>query len=74
MPRRLRAPRRFHDFTVGIIDDDRSFAADRGDDRRSPKGVVSHVLGSSDGTVGANKDSIKIIGENTDMNAQAYFP
>ncbi|MBN2859859.1 MAG: pyruvate:ferredoxin (flavodoxin) oxidoreductase, partial [Sphaerochaetaceae bacterium] len=27
----------------------------------------------SDGTVGANKDSIKIIGGNTDMNAQAYF-
>jgi len=27
----------------------------------------------SDGTVGANKNSIKIIGDNTDMNAQAYF-
>ena len=27
----------------------------------------------SDGTVGANKDSIKIIGDNTDMFAQGYF-
>jgi len=27
----------------------------------------------SDGTVGANKNSIKIIGDNTDLNAQAYF-
>ena len=27
----------------------------------------------SDGTVGANKNSIKIIGDNTNQNAQAYF-
>ncbi|WP_369798630.1 2-oxoacid:acceptor oxidoreductase family protein, partial [Desulfuromonas sp. TF] len=27
----------------------------------------------SDGTVGANKNSIKIIGETTDNNVQAYF-
>jgi pyruvate-ferredoxin/flavodoxin oxidoreductase len=27
----------------------------------------------SDGTVGANKNSVKIIGENTDLDAQGYF-
>lgn len=33
-----------------------------------------HVLGlGSDGTVGANKTAIKIIGDNTDMYAQGYF-
>jgi pyruvate-ferredoxin/flavodoxin oxidoreductase len=32
------------------------------------------VLGpGADGTVGANKSAIKIIGDNTDMYAQAYF-
>lgn len=63
-------------FTVGIIDDvtntsldvDESFDIEGG-------GVYSAVffgLGS-DGTVGANKNSIKIIGELTDNNAQGYF-
>ncbi len=66
----------FHDFTVGIIDDvtGRSLPIEEMIDV-SPKGVVSCMFWGlgSDGTVGANKDSIKIIGENTDMNAQAYF-
>ncbi|MFT3891468.1 MAG: pyruvate:ferredoxin (flavodoxin) oxidoreductase [Anaerolineales bacterium] len=63
-------------FTVGINDDvahtslefDPSFMIE-------PEGVVSCVffgLGS-DGTVGANKNSIKIIGEETDNFAQGYF-
>ena len=63
-------------FTVGINDDvahtsldfDPSFMIE-------PEGVVSCVffgLGA-DGTVGANKNSIKIIGEETDNFAQGYF-
>ena len=41
----------------------------------SPKGTVRCKFWGigSDGTVGANKNAIKIIGENTDMYAQAYF-
>lgn len=66
----------FHDFTVGIVDDvtKKSLPVEEKIDV-SPKGVVSCMFWGlgSDGTVGANKDSIKIIGENTDMNAQAYF-
>ncbi len=63
-------------FTVGIADDvtgtslpyDRGFVVDRPEVRRA----VFFGLGS-DGTVGANKNSIKIIGEHTDNHAQAYF-
>ena len=66
----------FHNFTVGIIDDvtNLSIPLCKQIDV-SPKGVVSCMFWGlgSDGTVGANKDSIKIIGGNTDMNAQAYF-
>ncbi len=62
-------------FTIGIKDDvthtsleyDMSFDLE-GDDFRG----LFFGLGS-DGTVGANKNSIKIIGENTDMYAQGYF-
>ncbi len=63
-------------FTVGINDDvtNTSLAqAHRLD--VAPKGTVScmfYGLGS-DGTVGANKNSIKIIGDHTDKYAQAYF-
>jgi pyruvate-ferredoxin/flavodoxin oxidoreductase len=66
----------FHGFTVGINDDvtHRSIAVHENVDV-SPKDLVSCIFWGlgSDGTVGANKNSIKIIGENTDMNAQAYF-
>jgi pyruvate-ferredoxin/flavodoxin oxidoreductase len=63
-------------FTVGIHDDvtqtsleyDASFSVEKEDVFRA----VFYGLGS-DGTVGANKESIKIIGENTDNYAQAYF-
>jgi pyruvate-ferredoxin/flavodoxin oxidoreductase len=68
------APKR--SFTVGIVDDvtgasldvDESFTTETDAVRRA----VFFGLGS-DGTVGANKESIKIIGENTDNYAQAYF-
>src|SRR5699024_8621888 len=41
----------------------------------APEGTVCCMFygPGSDGTVGANKDSIKIIGDHTDMYAQAYF-
>jgi len=63
-------------FTVGIVDDvsgssldvDRSFSTEPDDVVRA----VFYGLGS-DGTVGANRNSIKIIGEKTGLNAQAYF-
>jgi pyruvate-ferredoxin/flavodoxin oxidoreductase len=63
-------------FTVGIIDDltrlsltyDPSFSTEPDDVIRA----LFFGLGS-DGTVGANKNSVKIIGENTALHAQGYF-
>ncbi len=66
----------FHNFTVGINDDvtNRSLKITESI-HVAPSDVVSCMFWGlgSDGTVGANKNSIKIIGDNTDMNAQAYF-
>jgi pyruvate-ferredoxin/flavodoxin oxidoreductase len=72
----LKKPNPKQHFVVGIVDDvtgdyltyDDSFSVE------SPKTVrcVFYGLGS-DGTVGANKNSIKIIGEETENDAQGYF-
>ncbi|MDD6144570.1 MAG: pyruvate:ferredoxin (flavodoxin) oxidoreductase [bacterium] len=63
-------------FTVGIVDDVTNTSLELGEQVISaPEGTVScmfYGLGS-DGTVGANKNSIKIIGDHTDMYAQGYF-
>ncbi len=63
-------------FTVGIIDDVTKTSLTLGKQfNAAPKGTISckfYGLGS-DGTVGANKNSIKIIGDHTDKFAQAYF-
>ncbi len=63
-------------FTVGIIDDVTKTNLTLGKQfNAAPKGTISckfYGLGS-DGTVGANKNSIKIIGDHTDKYAQAYF-
>jgi pyruvate-ferredoxin/flavodoxin oxidoreductase len=63
-------------FTVGIIDDVTNTSLDVDESFEiSSKGLLSGMffgLGS-DGTVGANKNSIKIIGETTDNYAQGYF-
>jgi pyruvate-ferredoxin/flavodoxin oxidoreductase len=64
-------------FTVGIYDDvtHLSLPIDREFRHPRPEGEVQAVfigLGS-DGTVGANKASVKIIGESTDLFAQGYF-
>lgn len=64
------------DFTVGIVDDVtyRSLPVDRSFVIRNPKIINCKFWGlGGDGTVGANKNSIKIIGDNTDMYVQAYF-
>lgn len=64
-------------FTVGIVDDvtylslpERSDCADT-----TPEGTISCKFWGlgGDGTVGANKNSIKIIGDHTDKYVQAYF-
>lgn len=66
----------FHDFTVGINDDVTGRSLDFSEfihtESSDVTGCMFWGLGS-DGTVGANKDSIKIIGDNTDMYAQGYF-
>ncbi len=63
-------------FTIGIVDDVTNLSLEL------PKKVNAAPEGTtrckfwgfgSDGTVGANKDAIKIIGDNTDLYAQAYF-
>ena len=63
-------------FTVGIIDDVTNTSLEWDENfTTEPKGVhraLFYGLGS-DGTVGANKNSIKIIGEATDNFAQGYF-
>ncbi len=63
-------------FTVGIKDDVTYTSLEIGEEiDASPKGTVRCKFWGlgADGTVGANKNAIKIIGENTDMYAQAYF-
>ncbi len=63
-------------FTIGIRDDltDSSLASDESFSTEPAEVVRSLFYGlGSDGTVGANKNSIKIIGENTDNYAQGYF-
>jgi pyruvate-ferredoxin/flavodoxin oxidoreductase len=72
----LRAPRPKSHFTVGIVEDvtgsslpvDPHFSTESDDVTR----CIFYGLGA-DGTVGANKNSIKIIGEDTSNFAQGYF-
>lgn len=71
---RSRAPKKH--FTVGIEDDVTHTSLEMGDEiDPTPEGTVRCKFWGlgADGTVGANKNAIKIIGENTDMFAQAYF-
>lgn len=72
----LRSKKLKNHFTIGILDDvthtslpyDGEFSAEAKETFRA----LFYGLGS-DGTVGANKNTIKIIGENTDNYAQGYF-
>jgi len=63
-------------FTIGINDDVTNLSLPIGEKiNAAPKGATRCKFWGfgSDGTVGANKDAIKIIGNNTDLYAQAYF-
>ncbi len=65
-----------HNFTVGIIDDVTNTSIEYPEELNStPEETISCKFWGlgADGTVGANKNSIKIIGDNTDMYAQGYF-
>ena len=65
-----------HGFTVGIEDDVTNTSVQINEEiDAEPEGVIRCKFWGygSDGTVGANKNSIKIIGDNTDMYAQGYF-
>lgn len=65
-----------HSFTVGIVDDVHHDSLPKtkiiNATPQGTKGCKFWGLGS-DGTVGANKSAIKIIGDHTDMYAQGYF-
>jgi pyruvate-ferredoxin/flavodoxin oxidoreductase len=73
----LASPEPRRSFTVGIVDDvthtsipaDATFRVSRPDGSFQ---AVFYGLGS-DGTVGANKNTVKIVGEHTDLHAQGYF-
>ncbi len=63
-------------FTIGIVDDVTNLSLELGAPLvTTPEGTINCKFWGlgADGTVGANKNSIKIIGDNTDMYAQAYF-
>ncbi|KEI91532.1 pyruvate:ferredoxin (flavodoxin) oxidoreductase [Clostridium botulinum] len=63
-------------FTIGITDDVTNTSLPEKDVvDTTPEGTISCKFWGlgSDGTVGANKTAVKIIGDNTDLYAQAYF-
>jgi len=63
------------EFTVGIIDDVTDLSLPPAEAWHEPPSVrraVFYGLGS-DGTVGANKNTVKIVGEHSDLHAQGYF-
>ncbi len=68
------APR--HNFTIGIVDDVTDLSLE---EKPAPNTAAEGTIEckfwglGGDGTVGANKDSIKIIGDHTDKYVQAYF-
>ncbi len=63
-------------FTIGINDDVTNLSLEITENpNTTPEGIKSCKFWGlgADGTVGANKNSVKIIGDHTDMNVQAYF-
>lgn len=72
----LRADEPKEGFTVGIVDDVTNLSLDIDEFiETEPEGTIGCKFWGfgSDGTVGANKSAIKIIGDGTDMYAQGYF-
>ena len=71
---KLDAPK--SDFTIGIVDDVTFKSLEVGENLSLGGSEVKECLFyglGADGTVGANKNSVKIIGDKTDLYAQAYF-
>ena len=63
-------------FTVGIVDDVTNLSLDYDPDFSTEKDDVVRAVFfglGSDGTVSANRNSVKIVGENTPLHAQGYF-
>lgn len=72
----LKLPEPKDRFTIGIVDDVTFTSLPTSEEiNAAPEGTIRCKFWGlgSDGTVGANKNSIKIIGDNTDMYAQGYF-
>ena len=72
----LKADQPKNDFTIGIVDDVTHKSLEIKEHiTTEPEGTIRCKFWGfgSDGTVGANKSAIKIIGDNTDMYAQGYF-
>ena len=73
----LKKDKPLNGFTIGIVDDvsNKSLQNEHADIDLTPEGTTACKFWGlgSDGTVGANKSAIKIIGDNTDLYAQAYF-
>lgn len=72
----MEAPDPRNHYTIGIVDDVTHHSIPYGEELDIiPEGTVSCKFWGlgSDGTVGANKNTIKIIGDHTDMHVQAYF-
>ncbi len=65
-----------NNFTIGIVDDVTFLSLETQEEVNVGNKEVSELIFyglGSDGTVGANKNTIKLIGDNTDFYAQAYF-
>ncbi|MEA4894865.1 MAG: pyruvate:ferredoxin (flavodoxin) oxidoreductase [Oscillospiraceae bacterium] len=74
--RNIQASRPINSFTIGIVDDVTNLSVPITEDPDTThKDTISCKFWGlgSDGTVGANKNSIKIIGDHTDLKVQAYF-
>ncbi|MEA5084034.1 MAG: pyruvate:ferredoxin (flavodoxin) oxidoreductase [Lachnospiraceae bacterium] len=73
----LKADKPMNHFTMGIVDDVTNLSLNVGAEVNvtGDDGTIACKFWGlgADGTVGANKNSIKIIGDHTDMYAQAYF-
>ncbi len=72
----LKAAKPVDGFSLGIIDDVTNQSLEIKEEiKTAPKGTIRCKFWGlgSDGTVGANKNSIKVIGDNTDLYAQGYF-
>lgn len=71
---KLKSPK--NSFTIGIVDDvtNTSLKTEEGLSTEPVDRISCQIWGlGSDGTVGANKQAIKIIGDNSNLNIQAYF-